>query len=94
MFALATVEYQGQALGCLELDGRYFPLSALAQHAGLADLPGSVIGLFDDWAKHAAHLPGLLPHCQPADGLLPEQVRLLAPLLYPGKILCAHRFAA
>ena len=89
MIALATVEYHGQTLGCLELGGRYFPLSALAQRAGLADLPGSVIGLFDDWAKRAAQLTALLPHCQAADGLAPEQVRVLAPLLYPGKILCA-----
>ena len=89
MIALATVEYHGQTLGCLELGGRYFPLSALAQRAGLADLPGSVIALFDDWAKRAAQLTALLPHCQAADGLAPEQVRVLAPLLYPGKILCA-----
>jgi len=89
MFALATVEYQGQVLGCMELDGRYFPLTDLAQRVGHADLPGSVIGLFDDWASRAAQWPALLAHCQPADGLLPEQVRLLAPLLYPGKILCA-----
>jgi len=89
MIALATVEYHGQTLGCLELGGRYFPLSALAQRAGLADLPGSVIALFDDWAKRAVQLTALLPHCQAADGLAPEQVRVLAPLLYPGKILCA-----
>ena len=64
MFALATVEYQGQALGCLELDGRYFPLTALAQRAGLADLPASVIGLLEDWATHGPQLPTLLSHCQ------------------------------
>jgi hypothetical protein len=80
MIALATVEYHGQTLGCLERGGRYFPLSVLAQRAGLADLPGSVIGLFDDWAKRAAQLTALLPHCQAADGLAPEQVRVLAPL--------------
>jgi hypothetical protein len=89
MFALATVEYQGQALGCLELDGRYFPLSSLAKQAGLADLPASVIDLVADWVTYGAQLPALLPHCQPANGLAPDQVRVLAPLLYPGKILCA-----
>jgi 2-keto-4-pentenoate hydratase/2-oxohepta-3-ene-1,7-dioic acid hydratase in catechol pathway len=89
MFALATVEYLGQTVGCLELNGRYFPLTALAKRAGLTDLPGSVIGLFDDWDKRAVQLPSLLPHCQSDQGLLSEHVRLLAPLLYPGKILCA-----
>jgi len=89
MFALATVDHQGQAVGCLEVAGRYFPLAALAREAGLADLPGSVIGLFDDWARHGARLPALLPHCQAALGWLPGQVQVLAPLRYPGKILCA-----
>lgn len=89
MFALATVDHQGQALGCLEVDGRFFPLSSLAKQAGLADLPASVIGLFADWATHGPQLPALLPHCQPAEGLASDQVRVLAPLLYPGKILCA-----
>ena len=89
MPALATVEYQGHAQGCLEVDGRYFPLSDLAQRAGLADLPGGVMGLFDAWATHGPRLSTLLPQCQPQLGLAADQVRLLAPLLYPGKVLCA-----
>ena len=81
-YALATVEHQGRTLACLEVHGRYVPLSSAA-------LPDSVVALFDQWPAHSATLQQLAAHCEPGAGLAPADVRLLAPLRYPGKILCA-----
>ncbi len=83
-YALATVEHQGRTLACLEVHGRYVPLSSLP-----ATLPDTVAGLFDQWSTHAATLQQLAAACAPGSGLSPADVRLLAPLRYPGKILCA-----
>ncbi len=83
-YALATVEHQGRTLACLEVHGRYIPLSKLP-----AALPDTVVALFDQWPAHSATLQQLAAHCEPGAGLAPADVRLLAPLRYPGKILCA-----
>jgi 2-keto-4-pentenoate hydratase/2-oxohepta-3-ene-1,7-dioic acid hydratase in catechol pathway len=83
-YALATVEHQGRPLACLEVHGRYVPLSSLP-----ATLPDTVAGLFDQWSVHAATLQQLAANCETGAGLAPADVRLLAPLRYPGKILCA-----
>ena len=83
-YALATVEHQGRTLACLEVHGRYVPFSSLP-----AALPDTVAGLFDQWSTHAATLEQLAAACAPGSGLAPADVRLLAPLRYPGKILCA-----
>lgn len=85
-YALATLEHQGRILACLEVHGRYFPLSSLP---GASDLPDSVVALFEDWLRHAATLDRLAAACAPGSGLAPADVRVLAPLRYPGKILCA-----
>jgi len=89
MLALATVEHLGKPVACLETDGHFFPLAALARAAGRADIPGDLIGLFGNWAQNQATLQSLAPYCASAVALPPAQVRVLAPLLYPGKILCA-----
>jgi 2-keto-4-pentenoate hydratase/2-oxohepta-3-ene-1,7-dioic acid hydratase in catechol pathway len=52
-------------------------------HPGAA----SVIGLFDDWETSLAALDEAVRRLDPADTMTP--VRRLAPLLFPGKILCA-----
>ncbi len=89
MFALATVEYLGKPVACIERDGLFYPLQRLAQASGHTDVPGDLIGLFANWDANAEILQALLAHCS-ADTALPAQaVRVLAPLLYPGKILCA-----
>jgi 2-keto-4-pentenoate hydratase/2-oxohepta-3-ene-1,7-dioic acid hydratase in catechol pathway len=88
-FALATVEYRGQALACLVRDEQYYPLQDLAREAGLTGLPASIAGLFEDWDRHLAALSSLSARCSPATALPADQIRLLAPLRYPGKILCA-----
>ena len=43
MFTLATVQAAGKTLACLEVDGRYFPLT------GLGEFPGTVAALFEEF---------------------------------------------
>ena len=75
-FSLVTVEYNGHPVGCIERDGHHYSLAALGAPAAVADL-------FADWPRWSAHLAG-------ATGTpMPAGLTLLAPLLYPGKILCA-----
>jgi 2-keto-4-pentenoate hydratase/2-oxohepta-3-ene-1,7-dioic acid hydratase in catechol pathway len=89
MFALATVEYRGQPVACLEQGGHHYPLAALAQAAGQAPPAADLIGLFADWPRSQAALHTLAAHCSPALALPADGLRVLAPLRYPGKILCA-----
>lgn len=85
-WALATVEVDGQPTACIEVDEQLYRLApslARVGHAG-AD---TVMALFQDWPTSAKAL-------DEAAGQLSETDRVtattrLAPLLYPGKILCA-----
>jgi 2-keto-4-pentenoate hydratase/2-oxohepta-3-ene-1,7-dioic acid hydratase in catechol pathway len=83
MYALATVESAGQVLACLEVHGRYFPLSSFQ------GFPTSVAALFKDWERYQSLLKQAALQSSPSGGLKPEAVRVLAPLQYPDKILCA-----
>ncbi|MDE2573884.1 MAG: fumarylacetoacetate hydrolase family protein [Rhodospirillales bacterium] len=74
---MATVELDGRAVGCVERDG---VLSRLAD----CGAPADVAGLFEEWPRWSAHLAAAAPG--PA---LPAGLPRLAPLRYPGKILCA-----
>ena len=89
MYSLATVRHEGATLACLEQAGRYHPLGVLSARAGVTGLPQDLMGLFADWARFEPLLIALEAHCDPAAGLAAQDVELLAPLLYPGKILCA-----
>ena len=77
-YALATVRLNGKETGCIERDGRRHRLTDVGA-------PDSVAALFEDWPRWSAHLAKARP---PGDAL-PENLPVLAPLLYPGKILCA-----
>jgi 2-keto-4-pentenoate hydratase/2-oxohepta-3-ene-1,7-dioic acid hydratase in catechol pathway len=76
-FSLVTVGEAGHAVGCLERDGALYRLSDCGA-------PADVAALFADWPRWSAHL---------ADAELPAPLEgsheTLAPLRYPGKILCA-----
>src|SRR5260370_29872932 len=78
MFALATVLEAGRPVGCLERDGKLFRLADLGA-------PPAVASLFADWPRWSAHMAKAAPTSAP----LPPGLPVLAPLLYPGKILCA-----
>lgn len=84
LWSLVTVATTGGKLACVEEGGRLYRLeSVLARRA----MPGmtSVAALFGDWGRAAAALDAWRPDAADA---APDGVRL-APLLYPGKILCA-----
>jgi len=87
--ALATVEYRGRPVACIEAHGRFHPLTDLAHRAGLHGMPESLAALCADLDRWGPWVGALAARCKPGAGLGPEQVRVLAPLLYPGKVLCA-----
>lgn len=89
MFALATVEHRGEPVACLEQGGNFFPLTTLARAANRPHLPTTVAGLFSDVSRGLNDLPALSAQCTPGHALPADSITVLAPLLYPGKILCA-----
>ncbi len=89
-FSLVTLDLRG-ATGCLELDGRCWPLSATAEQLGF-ELPNTLIELFADWPGSQIRLQNLAdraPDDAPELALETAEEQLLAPLQYPGKVLCA-----
>ncbi len=83
-WSLTTIAAPGGPLACVEYGGRLYRLEKSLARAGLAGM-SSVATLFADWPRVAAALDGLRP--DPADSV--DEATRLAPLLYPGKILCA-----
>jgi len=85
-WSLATVALNGP-VACIEVGGGLYRLEPSLARAGL---PGAttVIGLFSDWERSRAALDkaaGLVS----AEDRVPDGAPRLAPLLYPGKVLCA-----
>lgn len=83
-WALATVAGPDGPAGCLEAGGRLYPLARALPGVG----DGTVLGLFADWAGAEAAIAAALSGLDPATAL-PEGLPRLAPILYPGKVLCA-----
>ena len=83
-WALATIAADEGRVACLERAGTLYRLEKVLARAGL---PGqrSVAGLFDDWERAEA----ALAEADPGEEDKAPEGRRLAPLLYPGKILCA-----
>jgi len=85
-FALASIEHAGKSIGCIEIGDRFYPLESVAAGSGL---PSDLITLFASWGEHFAALQEVASRCVPLGGLARNEVRVLAPLLYPGKVVCA-----
>ena len=85
MWALATIDPANQA--ALVVDGRLYPLAALASAAG-KPLPASTVELFADWENTRPVLAALAASAG-TGGVAPVDAKLAAPLRYPGKVLCA-----
>jgi 2-keto-4-pentenoate hydratase/2-oxohepta-3-ene-1,7-dioic acid hydratase in catechol pathway len=89
MWALATLDGAKPEAG-LVVEGRIYPLATLAAAAGRT-LPPTTCAIFADWSASAPILAELadfaqrsrVPHAEAATA------KLAAPLLYPGKVLCA-----
>ncbi len=85
-WSLATVEAAGQPVACLEAAGGLYRLEPTLARAGLPCM-STVIALFADWDRARAAIEASLATLDAADIVTAD--RRLAPLLYPGKILCA-----
>ena len=83
-WALATIASGPETIACIEAGGRRYRLEPSMARIGLPG-QGTVMDLFAHWDQASAALDALQP--DPAD--LAPAGRLLAPLLYPGKVLCA-----
>jgi 2-keto-4-pentenoate hydratase/2-oxohepta-3-ene-1,7-dioic acid hydratase in catechol pathway len=89
-FALATAEIDGRPEACLETGGKLYPIAAAAARLGLRGLGGALVDAFSDWDRSFAAFSAL---AEKAPGACADLARpsapLLAPLRYPGKVLCA-----
>ena len=85
-WALATVEQGGVPIACIEARGGLYRLAPSLARVGCPGIT-TVIALFEDWARMADALSRAADQLSEED-FLPSAKRL-APLLYPGKILCA-----
>lgn len=81
-FALATAVIDGKPAACMVIGDTLFPLAALG-----ADT--SLIGCFADWPRSFAALSAAAAKATPDQGRPLSGAKLLAPLQFPGKVLCA-----
>lgn len=83
-WSLATITSVNGPLGCIEQGGKLYALAPSLARVGLAI--GDVAGLFADWDRSRAALDRAAGQLATADIVTGSR---LAPLLYPGKIMCA-----
>lgn len=85
-WALATVEDGGVRVACLEVGENLYRLETTLARVGW---PGQtdIAALFSDWGRAERALDAAAEKVEPSDRI--TSARRLAPLLYPGKILCA-----
>ena len=85
-WSLATFAQGDQAVAALEVGGVAYRLAPSLARVGLAG-QDSVLGLFSDWARSLTALKDAASQVQASDQI--TAASRLAPVLYPGKILCA-----
>jgi 2-keto-4-pentenoate hydratase/2-oxohepta-3-ene-1,7-dioic acid hydratase in catechol pathway len=83
---LATFAQGDQAMAALEVNGVAYRLEPSLARVGLAG-QDCVLGLFANWERALVALNAAATQVQASDQI--PAARRLAPLLYPGKILCA-----
>ncbi len=88
-FALATIEHNGKTTPCLETGGRLYPLAESAAASGIAGLSGGLVELFADWPGNSTKLAALAAEAPQHLAIGAAGAARRAPLLYPGKVLCA-----
>jgi 2-keto-4-pentenoate hydratase/2-oxohepta-3-ene-1,7-dioic acid hydratase in catechol pathway len=85
-WSLATVNANG-ATAALEVGGELYRLAPSLQRAGLSGVTG-IAELFSDWSRARAALDKAAGQVRAEDRIV-SHTGFLAPLLYPGKVLCA-----
>lgn len=86
-WALVNLEGDVGPIPCIEVSGRCYNLEKAMQRAGSALGAGGIISLFSNWEASEKLLEIIVMQPDPADEV--ADTRKLAPLLYPGKIMCA-----
>lgn len=81
-WALATLDTDDGPLACVETASGLYPLAKVMGVPGIA-----TIDLFEDWAGNARRIAAAIPTLAAADAI--ADAPRLAPVLYPGKVLCA-----
>ncbi len=84
-WSLATIRVDGRAVGCLDVNGALYRLQPSLARVGYGGA-ATVADLFARWDESAAAIAESLGKLDAADIVTGPR---LAPLLYPGKILCA-----
>ncbi len=84
-WALATLATDAGPRACIETSAGLFDLTATLARDGVE--VRDVAGLFADWPAHSARLDRLAPNLDAADRVADGP--RLAPIVYPGKVLCA-----
>lgn len=85
-WSLATVEVAPEAVACVETAEGLYRLAPSLARVGYTGAD-TIAGLFQDWGYSSRMLEAAVARLNKADLVTPT--RRLAPLLYPGKILCA-----
>lgn len=85
-WSLATVDANGPT-ACLEVDGVLYRLTPSLQRVGLSGI-SQIVDLFADWSRSQAALDKAASQVS-AEDRIASHSGFLAPLLYPGKVLCA-----
>ncbi|MFZ5691681.1 MAG: fumarylacetoacetate hydrolase family protein [Pseudomonadota bacterium] len=85
-WSLATVALNGP-MACLEVDGALYRLGPSLARGGITGVT-TVVNLFTDWERSHSALDKAAALVLPEDRISADAPRL-APLLYPGKVLCA-----
>lgn len=85
-WSLATVALNGPT-ACLEVGGELYRLAPSLNRGGISGV-STVLNLFADWERSRAALNKAATLVQVEDRL-PSGLPRLAPILYPGKVLCA-----
>jgi len=90
MFSLTTRSVCGTPAGCLQTAQGCYPIAASARVLGLDAMPDAVIDLFRDWPANLRRLARIATAENELRALdVPGDAPELAPLQYPGKVLCA-----
>jgi 2-keto-4-pentenoate hydratase/2-oxohepta-3-ene-1,7-dioic acid hydratase in catechol pathway len=88
-FALATIVASSKQVVAIETEGRYYPLPEATHVAGEREAPNDLVAVFANWLQWRPVIERVAAQCFPPRGIAAAEVKVLTPLQYPGKVLCA-----
>ena len=87
-YSLATISRGGKALSALVVGDQYWSLDKVNEELGL-DLPASNKEILEEWAKYLPKLDKAFEWAKVQQGDRFADATVLAPILYPNKVICA-----